>query len=160
VTPESLKTGRRGQSRARPKPPDDPSIRVVLAEGFRRELDQERRARVAKKVLSPGRGVLHSSSVSRYVAAKVFPTLIVARRLAAAAGRPLAEAVAGYSAGHGRSTQTWAKQLFYARPFRGLVFEFLDQFANVLGYVHFGFPSDPRRGYRRTVRPSHDRPDG
>jgi hypothetical protein len=157
MTPGLLKTNKGGRVRARPRPPDDPSIRVVLAEGFRRELGRERRARVASKVLSPGRSVLHPSSVSRYLRGRVSPTLLVARRLAAAAGRPLAEAVVAYSRPYGRSTERWAKEMFYARPFRGRVFAFLEMFNNVLGYVHFGFPTDRERSWRRAVRPSHDR---
>jgi hypothetical protein len=157
MTPGLLKTNKGGRVRARPRPPDDPSIRVVLAEGFRRELGRERRARVASKVLSPGRSVLHPSSVSRYLRGRVSPTLLVARRLAAAAGRPLAEAVVAYSGRYGRPTQRWAMEMFFARPFRSRVFAFLEMFNNVLGYVHFGFPTDRERSWRRVVRPQHDR---
>jgi hypothetical protein len=150
---------RRKPRRVSSKFPDDPSIRVDLAESFRRDLKQRRRVRVARKVLSPGRSVLHPSSVSRYIGGKVSPTLIVAKRLAAAVGKPVTEAVAGYSARYGRPTESWTKELLFARTFRRKVFEFLGQFANVLGYVHFGFPADPARGYRRVVRPQHERPE-
>lgn len=140
--------------------PDDPSVRVDLAESFRRDLEGQGRAQVAEKVFSPGRDhVLHPSSVSRYLRGRVSPTLLVARRLAAAAGRPLAEAVVAYSGRYGRPTERWAKEMFYARPFRGRVFAFLEMFNNVLGYVHFGFPTDRERGWRRVVRPQHDRPE-
>jgi hypothetical protein len=50
-------------------------------------------------------------------------------------------------------------EMFYARPFRSRVFAFLEMFSNVLGYVHFGFPTDRERSWRRVVRPEHDRPE-
>ncbi len=148
----------RAQSRVSSKFPDDPTIRVELAESFRQDLGQHRRAAVAKKVLSPGgERVLHRTSISRYIKGTVSPTLGVARRLAAAAGRPLAEAVAGYSARYGKSTERWTKEMFYARPFRTRVFAFLEMFGNVLPHVHFGFPTDAERRCRRVVNPKRDR---
>ena len=150
---------RRVRAGSRSRFPDDPSVRVDLAESFRRDLEGRGRAQVAEKVFSPGRSVLHPSSVSRYLRGRVSPTLLVARRLAAAAGRPLAEAVVAYSRPYGRSTERWAKEMFYARPFRGRVFAFLEMFNNVLGYVHFGFPADRERSWRRVLRPQHDRPE-
>jgi transcriptional regulator with XRE-family HTH domain len=140
--------------------PDDPSIRVDLAEGFRRDLEQEKRISVAAAVHSPRRRVsaqrLNPSSVSRYVRGKVSPTLTMARRLATAAGRPLAEAVAGFSERHERSTASWAEQLLWARTYRRKAMELLESFSMVLRHIHFGVVSDRQRQYRHQLRPDRD----
>jgi len=150
----------RGEATAS-KFPDDPSIRVELAESFRRDLGEQKQMSVAAAVDSPRRKGsarrLDPSSVSRYVGGKISPTLMMARRLAAAAGRPLAEAVAGYSTRHARSTESWAKQLLYARDYRAKALALVDRFSIVLRHIHFGVVSDRKRQYRRVVRPAGDR---
>ncbi|MBI4518498.1 MAG: helix-turn-helix transcriptional regulator [Deltaproteobacteria bacterium] len=137
--------------------PDDPDIRVELAESFREEVDGQKLSGVAGRVRSRRGAPLHPSSVSRYLGGKIAPTLSVARRLAAAFNKPLGEVVAGVSARHRRRTEEWTRRLLYARPFRERTYAFIEQFSNVLGYCHFGLPTDPQRKHRRVTRPDQDR---
>jgi transcriptional regulator with XRE-family HTH domain len=123
--------------------PDDPDIQVDLADSFRQEVRTRKLSRMAKGVQSPRRGKLHPSSLSRYLQGKLAPTMTVARRLAAAFNKPLGEVVAGISARHRRRTEEWTRRLLYAKPFRERTYAFIEQFSNVLGYCHFGLPTDP-----------------
>lgn len=150
-------------SKRRPprKFPDDPKIRVELSEGFRRELSRVKQASVAAAVPSPRQGEsrerLDPSSVSRYVAGKVAPTLGIARRLAAAVGRPWPEAVAAYEGQQVPSGPGWGPRLLFARSYRRQALALIERFVNLLGWVHLGVVEDRARQYRRVVRPAADR---
>ena len=137
--------------------PDDPDIRVDLAESFRQEVRTRKLSGMANGVQSPRGGKLHRSSLSRYLRGKLAPTMTVARRLAAAFNKPLGEVVAGISARHRRRTEEWTRRLLYAKPFRERTYAFIEQFSNVLGHCHFGLPTDPQRKHRRVTRPDQGR---
>lgn len=159
--PSHRASGKRGaRPGARTRFPDDPGNRVELSEDFRHDLEQEKRSSVAAGVYSPRRRAsaqrLDPSSVSRYISGKVSPTLTTARRLATAAGKPLAEAVAGFSERYARPTETWARQLLWARTYRGKAFDVLRSFNIVLRHIHFGIVSDFERQYRHQLRPDQD----
>ncbi|MBI4518769.1 MAG: hypothetical protein HY699_23485 [Deltaproteobacteria bacterium] len=152
--------GRRGQPRRRFF--DDPSLRVDLAESFRADLRQQKQASLAAKVRSPrarrSRDAVAPSSVSRYAAGKIAPTLRMARQLAAALGRPLVEAVAGFAPQHARPTPSWAQVLLTSRTYRAQAAELISMFSNVLNLIHLGVVADRERQHRRTVRPAEGTP--
>jgi hypothetical protein len=151
-------TRRRNDSSAEVrKLPDDPDIRVDLAESFRQDVRGQKLARVAKRVRSPRGEQLHRSSLYRYVSGTLAPTLQVARRLAAAVGKPLGEVVGGLNKRHHVRTEAWTRHLLNAPAYRRRSFVLLDAFSIVLRHIHFGPPTDRSRQQRKSVSPSEGR---
>lgn len=157
---ESPARSRPSSARSRPRYFDDPTLRVQLADGFREELRRQKQARVAASVHSsrPSRRSLDPSSVSRYAAGKIAPTLRVATQLARAMGKPLVEAVAGFAPQYARATPSWAEHLLSSRTYRAQALELIDMFSHVLGLIHLGVVTDPDRQYRAVIRPSAGTP--
>jgi hypothetical protein len=147
-------------SRSHPRFFDDPTLRVRLADGFREELRREKQAGIAASVHSPRANGsserLDPSSVSRYAAGKVAPTLRVARQMAQALGKPLMEAVAGFAPRHARPTPSWAELLLTSRTYRAQAVELIGMFSHVLRLVHLGVITDAERQHRAVVRPAED----
>jgi hypothetical protein len=155
--PQKHRAGESHASDLSAKLPDDPEIRVDLTQTIRDELRGQKLAPIARRVRSPRGEQLHRSSLYRYVSGQLAPTLRIARRLAAAVGKPLGEVVGGLNARHHVPTAEWTRRLLRAPAYRRRYFAVLDAFGILLKHLHFGLPTDPKRLHRKSLSPSEGR---